>query len=403
MPTPLRRGGSPGASGGTGMRNFEILARVARSLLGTLLDAGDHLDLTLKIATKSLGATRGSIMTSDEAAKTLRISVAVGLPPEALEQVTPFGDGIAGWVAENDEPVVVHGDFVDPRFVGVDPSIESSISLPLSVEGKVLGVLNIVRTSGKRFTDDDLKLAAALADLAAIAIEKADLYSALREREARVSALLHAAIQAQEQERRRIAADIHDGFLQDLSALFLKAETARMYLARDHPEEVAQAIDEIKVMVQQEVLELRDYIFEVRPPSLDQIGLAPTLKAMTERFASEHSLTGLFESRVGSQRFPEAIEAILYRTAQEALRNVAKHAGAHQFWVTLDRSGDEVLLDVVDDGSGIETDVSGRRNHFGIETMRERVELAGGRFTIGRGSKGGTEVQAVIPLDTGLT
>lgn len=381
-------------------RPFEVLARVGRSLLGASVDMELRLQLMLKLAIDTLNANRGSVMVADHESRTLRIRASVNLPDEALDAVIPFGDGIAGWAAANNEPVIVHGDFNDQRFAGVDPSLQSSISLPLSVEGQVFGILNIVRPSGERFTEEDLSIAASLADLAALAMEKSRLYDSLQEKEARTSSLLAAAIHAQEQERTRIAADIHDGFLQDLSAVFLKAESAKMLLDRGQLEGVESAISDIKDMVRQEVQSLRDYIFEVRPPSLDEVGLAPTLKQMADRIANDNSLNGSFELAGSTQRLPEAIETILYRVAQEALRNIVKHAGAQKFSVRLERGEEDVFLQILDNGRGIDPDYAKRKRHFGIDTMRERVELAGGRFRIGRQNSSGTEVRATIPINT---
>lgn len=392
------RGSSGAAQSSTSARSFDILAKVGRSLLGISLNTEQRLQLTLSLATEALNSNRGSVMVADPQTRTLRIRAAVGVPEEAFEAVIPFGQGIAGWVAENDEPVIVHGDFNDPRFAGVDPSIQSSISLPLSVEGNLFGVLNIVRPSGQRFTVDDLAVASSLADLAALAMEKSRLYDALHEREQRTSDLLAAAIQAQEQERRRIAADIHDGFLQDLSAVFLKAESAKMFLERGQMERVASAIVDIKEMVRDEVQSLRDYIFEVRPPSLDEVGLAPTLKEMAERVASENDLKGRFEAVGFQERLPEVLETIFYRTAQEALRNVVRHSGAGGFKVRLEREDHKVTLTVTDDGKGIDQESIHKKGHYGIDTMRERVELAGGKLRIQGEAMRGTEVRATIPL-----
>lgn len=383
-------------------RDLQVLARVGRSLLETI-DLDEQLGLTLRLAAEALSADRGSVLMADPDRGLLRFQATEGLPPGAAETAIPIGEGIAGWVAAHNEPVVLHGDVADPRFEGIDPTIESSLSLPLAVEGKVLGVLNVVRLSGARFTEDDLRLASSLADLASLAIEKARLYSTLREREALVSNLLAAAIQAQELERQRVAADIHDGFLQDLTAVFLKAESARWLLAREKVVEAQGAIEDIQTMVRSEVDALRDYIFEVRPPSLDEVGLAPTLRALVERFASHGPITGTFDSIDLGQRLPRTLETILYRVAQEALRNTAKHSGAQHVIVTLQRVDAEVALTVIDDGRGIDPELypGHKPGHYGIDTMRERVELAGGRFHIGPGPNGGTEVRAVIPTESG--
>lgn len=388
------------ARGDRSSRDVAILARVGRSLLETL-DLDEQLGLTLGLATEALEADRGSVLMLDTDSEALVIRAAEGLPDEARRAPIPVGEGIAGWVAANNEAVVLHGDVEDNRFEGVNPTIESSLSLPLAVEGRVHGVLNLVRLSGTRFADDDLRLASSLADLAALAIEKARLYSVLREREALVSDLLAAAIQAQEQERKRVAADIHDGFLQDLTALFLKTENTRMLFDRGRIDEARTSLADIQAMLKTEANALRDYIFEVRPPSLDEVGLVPTLRAMVERLTKEISLDGRLEPGNLIERLPRPIETILYRVAQEALRNAAKHSDAKNVVVALERGASDVTLRVTDDGRGIDPVFGNNRRpgHFGIDTMRERVELAGGRFRIDNRPEGGTEVRAIIPVD----
>lgn len=368
---------------------------MGQSLLGAI-DLEDQLAFTLRLAVDALGAERGSVMLVELSSRSLRVAAAEGLPAEVMDSATPFGEGIAGWVAEHMEPVVLHGGVVDSRFEGIDPSIESSISLPLHVQETLLGVLNLVRKSGDRFQDEDLRLASSLAGLASIAIEKAQLLSALRERESRVSELLAATIGAQERERTRIAADIHDGFLQDLSALYLKVENMR-----DAKEgSTSTMIDDAQQMIRNQMAALRDYIFEVRPPSLDQVGLAPTLKAMVDRTSAAAAISGHFKDDSGGRRLPDTIETIVYRTAQEALRNAVKHSRAKNVWVTL-VVGPQVELSVSDDGAGIDPEVVAKRStrHFGIASMRERVELAGGIFEIGPREPKGTTVRAVIPLE----
>lgn len=379
-------------------RDLAVIAEVGRSLLG-IIDLDEQLGQILLIAIEALDGDRGSIMLADDSAQQLAVRSGVGLPPKAIGATTAFGEGIAGWVAEHREPLVLHGGVSDTRFKGRDASIGSALSLPLMVKSILLGVLNLVRSTGTRFTDEDLRLASSLADLSSLAIEKSQLHSALKEREARVTELLAAAIGAQEKERTRIAADIHDGFLQDLSALFLRAESAKIGIRRGDMDQISEAVDGIQDMIRNEVGALRDYIFEVRPPSLDEIGLAPTIAAMLQRVAKEHSVEGIFEDLTSGSRLSKPVETIIYRTAQEALRNIAKHAKATRVDVRLETNGTSATLTVDDDGLGIEQDVMKKTRHFGIETMRERVELAGGTFEIAPMPAEGTRVKAVIPLD----
>ncbi len=381
-------------------RDLAIVARVARSLLGAI-ELEDQLRLTLDLLTEALAADRGSVMLLDDSGH-LEVRCAAGLPPEALGVRTPLGHGIAGWVAEHNAPVVLHGDVDDDRFEGVDARLGSALSLPMAVTGRVVGVLNLVRRTGARFKDEDLRLAESLADLAALAAERAGLYSRLRDREARVTQLLAAVIQAQERERRRIAADIHDGFLQDLTALFLKAELAKMRLAGGDVARGVEVVESMQEGIQEEMEALRDFIFEVRPLSLDQVGLGATLKAMVDQIAAEGRLQAEWRDETHGRRFGQTLETILYRVAQEALRNVVRHAKAGTVCVTLSLDRETAVLIVDDDGRGITPEQIHRHGHYGVETMRERVQIAGGTFEIAPHPEGGTRVEARVPIVLGI-
>src|ERR1700704_4478162 len=194
-------------------RDLEALASVGRRLRGSM-DLDRQLSLTLQLAGEAVRAKRAPGMLLNPHTGRLEIRCSVGLPPEAILPTIGLGEGIAGWVAEHNEPFILHGPVIDPRFEGVDPTIDSSLCLPLAADGRVLGVLNLTRQPGEPFTVEDLRVASSLADLASVAVEKAFLYASLRERESRVARLLEAAVNAQETERRRVADELHDGFLQ---------------------------------------------------------------------------------------------------------------------------------------------------------------------------------------------
>jgi signal transduction histidine kinase len=303
-------------------------------------------------------------------------------------------------VAEHRRPLLLNGSVDDPRFLGVDASIDSSLSIPLAVGTTTLGVLNLARQPGPRFTTEDLLLATSLADLASVAVEKAYLYAALSDGEKRVSRLLGVVINAQEAERRRIADEMHDGFLQALTALFLQTEVAKVAL-RDHggadPVAVVGSVQDAILRTSQE---LRDVVFRVCPSSVGELGLVPTLRAMLDDICASAALDGQFDNLVGQQRLPEPVEAILYRVAQEALRNVVKHAGASQVQVMLERVNGEVRLSVRDNGRGMPRGVSldDRPGNSGFSAMQERLALAGGKVRVGPSPHGGTTVEASIPL-----
>src|SRR5437588_8214788 len=261
-------------------RDLEALATVGRRLRGSA-DLDHQLSLTLRLAAEAVGANRASDMMLNPETERLEIRCSVGLPPEAILSTIGLGEGIAGWVAEHNQPFTLHGPVTDARFEGVDPTIDSSLCLPLAAEGRVMGVLNLTRQPGDPFTVEDLRLASSLADLASVAVEKALLYASLRERDTCVARLLEAAMNAQEAERRRIADEMQDDFLRDLTGQF-ETEVGKITSCRIAPPEALAAVKQIQDVIRRTSAELRDYVVKVCPPSLDERGLAPSLAAMVD-------------------------------------------------------------------------------------------------------------------------
>ncbi|HLI56723.1 MAG TPA: GAF domain-containing protein [Actinomycetota bacterium] len=387
---------------GRAERDLEVLARVGRKLLGTV-DLDHQLSLALKVAGEALGANRSSVMLLDEATQRLEIRCSQGLPPESITASVALGEGIAGWVAEHNQPFILHGKVSDPRFEGVDPTIDSSLCLPLAVDGRVLGVLNLTRRPGARYTSEDLRLASSIADLASLAVEKAYLYSALRDREQRLTRLLGEAVDAQEVERRRIAGEMSDGFLQALTGLFLQTEISRVGLGQAAAPEAVAALSSIQEAIEHASDELRQVILRVCPSPVGELGLAPSLEAMLSEVCEASAIEGHFDNRSGAARLPAPVETILYRIAQEALHQVVKHAEAHEVWIALERSRDRtrawVKLSVRDDGHGYpdDPDNAAEQGGIGLGTIRDRVAMAGGSLQLAS-TQGGSTLEATIPL-----
>jgi PAS domain S-box-containing protein len=209
-------------------------------------------------------------------------------------------------------------------------------------------------------------------------------------------ALLSRLEQAQEQERRRIAADIHDDSIQVMSAVDMRLQMLERQV--DSSDAVA-AIGEIKDTVQLAIDRLRHLLFELRPPVLDREGLAPALEIYLERMGSE---TGIGVELVDQMQTepPPDLRAIAFRIAQEALSNVRKHANASRVVVNLSGSESGLSVRITDDGDGF--DRSGveiaEPGHLGLSTMRERAELAGGSFVIESTPGSGTTVEFRLPF-----
>jgi signal transduction histidine kinase len=201
---------------------------------------------------------------------------------------------------------------------------------------------------------------------------------------------------AQEEERQRIARELHDGLGPALASLNIRLHTAHKLLERDgHP--VASEIEELAEQTQVSIRDIRRLIHDLRPVALDELGLAPALREHLASCEREHSLAVEFTADEG-ERLPASIETALFRIVQEAINNVLQHAQAQRVCVTLTRDADHVKLRVADDGRGFDAQLPRSGRHVGLWSMRERVEQLGGQFDVRSAPGQGTTVTAVVPL-----
>lgn len=201
---------------------------------------------------------------------------------------------------------------------------------------------------------------------------------------------------AQEAERQRIAADIHDDPIQVMSAVDM-----RLQLLSEFPDTITtEALAGIEIEVRGAIERLRSMLFELRPSALDREGLVPALRLYLDRRAKTTGWEVQVVDRTTTLPDPD-LAALLYRIAQEAIVNVAKHAEASRVRVELSSAGDGFTLRVLDDGSGFSPDLDGppAPGHLGVSTMVERAELAGGWARITSGPGEGTTVECWLPLD----
>lgn len=213
--------------------------------------------------------------------------------------------------------------------------------------------------------------------------------------------LLDTVLRTSEEERRLLAAELHDGPIQRLAGLGYRLERARNRLERGNPEGATPLLAELQEGLSEETRRLREMMAELRPPVLDQRGLDSALRDHATAFQRAWGVGCTVRSSL-DQRLDQDVETVLYRVAQEALANVAKHAHAERAWVSLRARNGSVILEVGDDGVGFDplyTSSNGTRDHFGLTAMRERVEMAGGRWEIQSSPGHGTRVVAEFPRE----
>ncbi|WP_019123242.1 sensor histidine kinase [Brevibacillus massiliensis] len=204
-------------------------------------------------------------------------------------------------------------------------------------------------------------------------------------------------IQAQEEERKRVAREIHDGPAQSMANVALRMDIAEKMLKNEQILQALAELQELKEMVRLSLADVRRIIFDLRPMALDDLGLIPTLQKYVQTFEERTGTTAELVVFGREQDIDDAFKTPLFRLVQECLNNVAKHAKAKVVHVKLELQHDNVSLVVKDNGVGF--DVIERRNKsFGLMGMKERVQLLNGTMEVASAPLKGTKVMFQIPL-----
>jgi two-component system, NarL family, sensor kinase len=312
----------------------------------------------------------------------------------------PLGSGISGWVASHREPVVIsHDKESDPRYMPFQSlrgrDFTSMVSVPMETDpGGLVGVLNVHTVERREFTDRDVELLLVIGQLIAGALHQARLHRQLVARERAHENFVEQVIEAQELERRRLAGDIHDGISQRLVTLSYRLDAARRSV---DPAAVAEQLEKARELVELTLQEARAAIGGLRPPVLDDLGLAGGLASLARSIPQIDLQVELEDTRL-----PDHIELALYRIAQECLQNVVKHARAGAARLTFAVDDGTARLEIVDNGVGFDTFEhplgSDEMGGYGLLSMAERAEIVGGRLNIRSRPGAGTAVTATIPL-----
>jgi len=273
--------------------------------------------------------------------------------------------------------------------------MRSLLSVPLAVEGRVIGRLFAVARQPRAFTPEHVALARDVADHLAVAIEQARLYEQVRGARERLADLASHLVAAQEAERRRVAKELHDEVGQVLTGLKLSLATiATATPAVDVGASVAQ-VDRL-------IATVRAMSLDLRPTVLDDLGLLPALLTHHERFTAQTGVRVRMEHQGVDRRFSNEVETAAYRIVQEALTNVARHAGVDEAVVRVWGDAERLTVQVTDRGTGFDPPaVAAARSSSGLSGMSERAASLGGELSIDAAPGHGTRLLAILPLDSG--
>ncbi len=361
-------------------------------------DLSGMLQLVLDITVANFNANLGAMLLRppDSDIFSIRASTGIdGLAGENEPDSAP-GQGFCDSIATSGEPEMVLDTKRDPRILG-SQLIERATSIwgvPLRSEGKVIGVLMIGFDKPYEWLPNERDLLRAIADRSVIAIERAQMTEALKERESRIAELSGHLLKAQEEERKRISRELHDETGQALMVI-------RLYLGMLESALTGRTaknkIRETVAVVDRTIEGLRRIISKLSPLVLQELGMVAAIRKEAKDLAKN---TGIkvrvaISDHVG--RLAPPTEMAIYRVVQEALHNVAKHAQAKTVTVHMDREEETVRLEVEDDGVGMPTKINSRGHSFGLAGIKERIASLGGAVQV-RSQKGkGTRLEVTVP------
>ena len=391
---------------------LQSLSRISGAVSG-LWDLDAILNMALDTVLEIVNGTIGGILLFDEQTQRLCYRAHRGLSAKyAGEMCLIPGQGIAGKVAQTGEPILLKDISEDPRAAHADlisaEGLRAFLSIPLVAKDKVVGVMNVASHMPGEFTQDDMHLLNLISYQLGTAIEQARLYERLSKARERYQILLQQALSAQEQERKRIARELHDETSQTLTglALSLQATIDMAEMSGIGNAEFVAKLKKVHSLSIHASTELSKLIKELRPTLLDALGLPAAIRRYAEDSLQPRGIDVSVESRGMDERLPSEIEVELFRIAQGAIGNIVEHSEAKNATILLQRHANLALMHIEDDGKGFDVskltgvDDSGRGS--GLFTMKERARRLGGSCSVKSQPGRRTKVIVGIPIKEGM-
>lgn len=375
-------------------RELRILNAIAEAL-NSAPDVQQALDRTLELVTDLLGLRTGWIWLHDPQSRQFYSAAARDLPPYLQEPVRMTGkscwcidDFTAGELTPKNIDIL-ECSRLRPAVLKQETDLTHGLayhaSIPLYFQDKPLGIMNVTGPAWRQLTDDELHLLSTIAYEVGIAVERARLAG-------------ESARLARVEERARLAREIHDTLAQGLTAITLHLESALRHLDQ-RPGQARERLERALDTARMSLEEARRSVLNLRAAPLAGNPLPEAVQALARRFTSESGIRVRVRTE-GARPLPLAVEAELFRIAQEALTNVRRHARATEVELALDYAPRRVRLTVTDNGRGFDP-AAVAADRQGIVGMRERAALLGGQLRVYSrtgGRKPGTRITASVPL-----
>jgi signal transduction histidine kinase len=276
------------------------------------------------------------------------------------------------------------------------------LTIPIKAREQKYGVVNLLCQEGRALDEDDMELLSAIGAQISEIVANAWLRLKLEEKEIARQALLESLVEAQEEERSRLARELHDGAGQMLTSLLVRIKTLEK---KSTAPEVQQGLNDLLDMVSDTIEQVRELSHRLRPAALEEFGLVVALQTLVDEIAHQTGIAADCQFDLNGDALPPGVEAVLYRIAQEGLTNVLRHAEASQASVALTTDNNIVVMTIEDNGRGFSprrlTAQPGKR-HLGLISMHERASIAGGYLDIYSAPNQGTTLTVRIPIRQGI-
>jgi signal transduction histidine kinase len=256
---------------------------------------------------------------------------------------------------------------------------------PLQVGDHSLGMLAIGKEFGRPYSEDEISFVGSLAGSIALAIQNAHLFEQLTESQNQLRGFSKKLVQVQENRFKHLAGEMHDQIGQDMTAININLSILRTMLPNTLSRDIFSRLTDTEKLVQESVKRMRSLMSELRPPMLDQYGLTAALNWYSEQYNRRtKTRVNINDHYMKNSRLPSEIEIALFRIAQEALNNVAKHANATQVGIELFENKGDIMMAITDNGAGFETKHQEPRTqgHWGVTLMQERARAVNGEFLL---------------------
>jgi len=375
-------------------RNLELeLINSLTTSVSTTVELDGMLEEMLNRVAQLIGAKAGEIFLLEEAQGVYRMAVHSGSSPDTFWSKEQFGEG-EGFIGR----VVRLGKSAWTTKLENEPHLQMAkisatgigmfVGVPLTAPSKIVGVLTLAFEGERMIEEHEISLLEAIGAGAGIAVENARLY-----RQARRLAVL--------EERERIGMDLHDGIIQSVYAVGLILEYIRLQI-HDSPDQAVERLEQAIIGLNEVIGDLRSYILDLQPSRISVDDLGEALEQLRREFRANTLVdVELITEEEVLDAIPRPKAIALFHIAQEALANVAKHARATQVMMSVRSLGEDVSLQVIDNGVGFEIGKEQNVLGHGLSNMAERARNIGGKLEVVSDSGEGTTITVRLPKPDG--